>query len=1402
VGETSAVRSRVGGRTRSLCALVAIVAFALLAPAGAGAAASHHFSRAINTGLNPLHPAEPCTVHDLDLDAEEDIYAICGGEQSFSAEDGTVLKKFDKNGNPIPFTAEEPYLQGNAIVENPDPTGGFGETDVPGLTFQRGDKVAVDTSSGPAAGRIYIASSGSQVEVFAPSGEYLGKLRASGNFGLQSVATDGKGNVYDSNGYKIDKREASLSLTGQLYDIKNVHDDFSVLPAGNDLAFDSEGNVWGSGSIQGGLKGVFRWEANQFGPVELESTFSFGSHTRARLSPAADSPLLAFGQEGPVQASSLAVDRADNSLYLEDNEKQQILQFSDGTVADPSHQVEAPIGDASNVGAPENFANGPTQGIAVSAGGTLYAAAGTNSISVFAAGEPLPVVNDRPIAVADVDHTEVTVRADIERAGGGPITGCEVEYGTTRAYGQTAPCTPDPSGANFTAGTTAVSAHLTGLTTGQNYHFAFVASNAEGTGVGADQTFSPAAVLGVETRPATEISDHSAKFNGALKPNGESTTYHFEYGLEGELTASTPASAPISDGGEVAVSFAAPSLATGKEYEYRLVATNALGTTDGPLQRFDVAGPPRISGVHAAHVRSTEVDLEGRVDPGGYATTYEFEYGLTTNYGSVAPAAPGEAGAGDEAVSILTHLSGLEPGRTYHFRLVATNAWGTTTGDDTSFNFVPQECPNEAVRQQTKSSFLPDCRAYELVSPENAGGAQIYPGDEAYVAGREGFPAFQGIGSIRSKQNTGLANSPPRFSFYVGLGALPGLEPPSASLDQYTSTRTNEGWVTTFSGLKGNEAGLTGNKVCSSDLGECLDHTVENPFREPSEDPRNYGYLFNVAGEKLGTVPTNVESIPGGLKYEGDWKASPDFSHFAFSSRNVVFAAGGTTAAPGSAYDNNLQTGAVQVISKLPSGAPIPSGGERGNQFITFPPNSVSTDGSHILMQTRAPNGGHRLYMRVNDSTTYEIGAGPTEGEPAEVTYIDMSSDGSKVLFATEAKLVPEDTDTSNDIYMWQENGGHPTLTLLSQGSGPSAVDKCNATWTERCSVALVETEDEGITGLSEPSPTGLEYGEVIIPGTDSKASTSSGGVFFFSPETLAGPAPQNGKNLYLANDGEIQYVATLGAKQAIDRIQISPDGKHAGFLTRAKLTNYENEEYEEMYSYDAVNQRLFCVSCIPDGAPPTADVEASQNGPFMSDHGRLFFSTADPLVPADADPFRIPDVYEYSEGRAQLISSGTSSNGKAPGGAGAFSSEPLGLESVSASGQDVFFSTTDTLVPQDANGHFVKIYDARTNGGFAVAPQPAPCVAADECHGVGATTPPSLAVGTGSNARGGNAKATKAKCPKGKVKATVKRKGKKVQVCKAKPKKAQGKKSAKHKAKKGAQQSTKSGDKQQGGGR
>jgi hypothetical protein len=158
------------------------------------------------------------------------------------------------------------------------------------------------------------------------------------------------------------------------------------------------------------------------------------------------------------------------------------------------------------------------------------------------------------------------------------------------------------------------------------------------------------------------------------------------------------------------------------------------------------------------------------------------------------------------------------------------------------------------------------------------------------------------------------------------------------------------------------------------------------------------------------------------------------------------------------------------------------------------------------------------------------------------------------------------------------------------------------------------------------------------------------------------------------------------------------------------------------MYSYLPATGQIICDSCLPSGEPPTADVIGSQNGLFMTNDGRAFFSTEDSLVPADTN--RAEDVYEYVNGHPQLISGGTAVANETFGLIG-IGTLP-GLVGVSANGADAYFSTFEVFVPQDENGQEIKVYDARTGGGFPSAVPPPPCAAADECHGEGSSAPPS----------------------------------------------------------------------------
>ena len=155
-------------------------------------------------------------------------------------------------------------------------------------------------------------------------------------------------------------------------------------------------------------------------------------------------------------------------------------------------------------------------------------------------------------------------------------------------------------------------------------------------------------------------------------------------------------------------------------------------------------------------------------------------------------------------------------------------------------------------------------------------------------------------------------------------------------------------------------------------------------------------------------------------------------------------------------------------------------------------------------------------------------------------------------------------------------------------------------------------------------------------------------------------------------------------------------------------------------------------------------DVDASESGAFMTDDGRVAFSSTDALVPRDTN--RTIDVYEFTGNRPQLVSAGTGDRVKA-GGRLFYPGLNTGFEGFSADGTDLYFSTFDSLVPQDRNGSFVKFYDARTNGGFPATPPPLPCSAADECHGDSSAPPSHPSVGTGGDlGSGGNLQPVKKK--------------------------------------------------------
>jgi hypothetical protein len=920
-----------------------------------------------------------------------------------------------------------------------------------------------------------------------------------------------------------------------------------------------------------------------------------------------------------------------------------------------------------------------------------------------------------PVVIPDVnyeaptsDHFSATIHAEINLDQGPAVEECKVQYGreiqeysTQPAYELgSVPCSPSPPYAEDTK----VEALLPGLETETDYHYRIVAKNSNGTTFGTDQIAHTVAVVSASTDPATNITKTEATLNGKLDPDGMATEYHFEYGVTKNYDNATPSMAIGPAAGIVPVTPAdLTGLQPGRTYHYALVATNSLGTTVANDTTFAAARSPRISGVRTTDVEETSARLRARVNPSGYETKYHFEYGQTPSYGFSIPVPDADVGSGSSPQEVTAQLSGLVPKVVYHFRVVATNKWGTTIGDDTTFSYFAPECPNSHIRQVTGSNYLPDCRAYEMVSPDGAAGVQLFPGTMTQDFGRSFLLNTPNSPYRISSTNTGRASNPARLAFWGSFGALPGTDPPNSLIDMYVATRSDVGWRTVYPGIPGSAAPAAGRPTCDLAMDRCIDYSVPGPFNFAGLEPHNAPYVWLTSGNSVGAgrLPTNLGAIPGGQDFIGDQKISGDFAHYVFSSRDLAFASDGLTTAPGSMYDNDLRTKRITIVSKQANGKDIEQDGGSAQEFLKVV--ALSDDGSHILMSTDSTEGAANIYLRVDDALTYDF--------PHGLRVLGMTRNGRRVIFVSNNQLTSDDTDSSADIYSWSEDTEE--ITRVSQGNNEGNSDDCSTSWEAKCGARMLTPQRKDTDNLFAPE---------------------SGDVMFYSPENLdeTNPGIHNQRNLYEWHEGETQLVTTLDPGTEISRMQISPDGDHSAFVTDSRVTGYDNQGFREMYTYDADTRALTCASCIPNGDPPTAGVEASGGGLFMSDDGRAFFSTTDALVPTDTNR-GITDVYEYVDGRPQLITAGTGLTDLYAGGI-FYPPHKTGLEGVSADGVDVYFSTFDTLVPQDHNGLFLKFYDARTDGGFEFDPGLLPCVAADECHEEGNQTPGVLHVGSGAD--------------------------------------------------------------------
>ena len=257
-----------------------------------------------------------------------------------------------------------------------------------------------------------------------------------------------------------------------------------------------------------------------------------------------------------------------------------------------------------------------------------------------------------------------------------------------------------------------MTASLGGLSPLASYHYRLVRGDNGLPRYGQDRSFtaSDGIAPSVIDSGSSAVEATSATLEAEINPNNAPTIYRFQYGTSSEYGSQTPNSESIGDDSTGhAVSVGITGLEPGTSYHFRVVAVSFNGVANGPDQTLNTPGPPTIVESGASAVTWSTATLSARIKPGSRPTTFQFEYGTTTAYGSVAG---GSAGADNGTHAISSAISGLQPGTTYHFRCRTMDSVGTVFGSDGTFTTSK---PDAAAQPRPQAAGRGSCAARAAV---------------------------------------------------------------------------------------------------------------------------------------------------------------------------------------------------------------------------------------------------------------------------------------------------------------------------------------------------------------------------------------------------------------------------------------------------------------------------------------------------------------------------------------------------------------------------------------------------------------------------------------------------------------------------------------------------------------
>jgi hypothetical protein len=670
-----------------------------------------------------------------------------------------------------------------------------------------------------------------------------------------------------------------------------------------------------------------------------------------------------------------------------------------------------------------------------------------------------------------------------------------------------------------------------------------------------------------------------------------------------------------------------------------------------------------------------------------------------------------------------------------------------------------EACPNAMIRASQSATFLPECRAYEEVTPPYKQGYDLsaaVPGAYAADGARVVLASLAGLRGVEGQGESAVL--PAIYEAVRGpLGwALSPISPSNAVFggEELIAAEAQSGvtlWALNRAGESSRDAtffirGLGGDLT---EIGPIVPPQVGE--QEPSDSMNSLGngltFLSATAsfGHLIFAAKTDEDSFETKLRWPGDatmagWSLY-EYSGEANRQPRLIAVRGGA--------------GSSELIGEC--GAAFGSEGETSYQGTTY--DALSADGEVVFFtpvaaDDRACGGAQptvgEIYARVAGSTSSahtENVSGPQPGcggqcaenltNPSDRHFEGASSDGSRVFFTSTQALT---TDATEDPAARTPN--HP-----EEPDSASLDGGCAATvGAGGCNLYEYRLDRSG------PGTLRLVAGGEEVLGT-SRISRNGAWVYFVARGAVAGsgsnqyaatPVPGS-PNLYAYDSvtAETHFVATLSTEDASDwqqqdtrPVQATADGSFLVFLSANRLTPGTTTEAPQLYEYAAESGELVRISVGEEGyaddgnAPgvgpriaPLDEAERFSQSSFhqayegpknLSGDGSTFaFGGRGRLSPdalsAEAGCF---NVYEFHtdgllrEGTTHLISDGQD--------VGSLGSPELcgsDLSAIDASAADIFIRTGDSLVPADRDGGQLDLYDAHVGGGFTEESAPAGCL-------------------------------------------------------------------------------------------